>query len=167
MGFMDSCHECQYFDDSRHPNYRSGDGGLSVVTPDYDKGWCKSKGCYVRYYGDVCSRFTKKSSGCFLTSACVEYRGLKDDCQELTILRAFRDNYLKSTEDGVKLVEEYYKIAPQIVAKLNTLENKGEIYDYIYSVICKCIELINLGDNNGAVKAYSEMVESVAKKVNA
>ena len=167
MGFMDQCYECIYYDDSRHPLYRSGDGGLSVTTPDYDKGWCKSKGEYVRYHGDACSRFTKKSSGCFLTSACVEYRGLKDDCYELTTLRAFRDGYLKSTEEGAKLVDEYYKIAPQIVAKLNTLENKGEIYDYIYSVIIKCINLIKAGDNDGAVKEYSEMVKAVSSKVNA
>lgn len=34
------------------------------------------------------------SSGCYLTSACIFAKGLKDDCHELTTLRQFRDQWL-------------------------------------------------------------------------
>ena len=48
--------------------------------------------------------------GCFITTVCCEYKGLADDCEELTILRKFRDTYVPK-----QLVKEYYKIAPKIV----------------------------------------------------
>ena len=46
---------------------------------------------------------------CFLTTACVQYAGLEDDCEELTIMRNFRDDYLLRQDSGKQLVEEYYR----------------------------------------------------------
>ena len=40
------------------------------------------------------------SSGCYLTSACIFAKGLKDDCHELTTLRQFRDQWLAKTTKG-------------------------------------------------------------------
>lgn len=41
--------------------------------------------------------------------------GLPDDCYELTVLRGFRDNYLKNRENGAQDIADYYRNAPQIV----------------------------------------------------
>ena len=72
---------------------------------------------YCRNYDyDDCPIYKgQETSGCFLTSACVEAKGLPDDCRELTVLRNFRDTYLKASADGQRDVCEYYHVAPMIV----------------------------------------------------
>lgn len=142
------CKGCKYID----PNSRSG-----------YKWYCS----YYRSYEDPdklreCTHFQSDSSsggGCFLTSACCEYMGLADDCKELTTLRNFRDTYLKPTQDGNALVEEYYKIAPSIVEKINAHSKKGEILKDIYTQVCKICDMIESGKHDDAVKAYTQMVK--------
>lgn len=43
------------------------------------------------------SSSNNNSSGCYLTSACVNAKGLPDDCEELTVLRNFRDGGTEHT----------------------------------------------------------------------
>lgn len=54
------------------------------------------------YHYEECPRYKAgtSSGGCFLTSACTEAKGLADDCYELTMLRAFRDEYLVKQKSG-------------------------------------------------------------------
>ncbi|MCY4408269.1 MAG: hypothetical protein OXC15_18015, partial [Rhodospirillaceae bacterium] len=56
--------------------------------------------------------------GCFLTTAVTERRGEPDDGPTLTLLRAFRDGYMTRTPERRALVEEYYAIAPKLVAAI-------------------------------------------------
>ncbi len=123
-------------------------------------------------YSNSCDHFTaritaKKSGfkgGCFLTSACTEYMGKPDDCEELTKLRAFRDSYMKQSESGKKLVEEYYRIAPLIVEKINISEDKNKIYEDIYQTILKCIVAIDGGNNSKAQEMYIQMVNKYRER---
>ena len=133
MGFFTRCDDCEYWNKDKYLSIREGEGGYFARESyrDLEKCWCSVKREYVKSDEAMnCSRYKQKSSGCFLTTACVEYKGLADDCEELTKLRAFRDNYLKTTEEGKAVVEEYYRIAPQIVEKINASAKKAEIYDY-------------------------------------
>ena len=60
------------------------------------------------------------SSGCYLTTACVDAMEFPDDCLELQTMRRLRDEYiLPNIENGRKIVEEYYAKAPQIVSAIN------------------------------------------------
>lgn len=146
-----SCQHCKYFNE----NERWG-----------SKGYCEYYKKY--YYGtdSECSHFTKRDGGggCFLTGACCDFRGLPDDCYELTVLRNFRDNYLKCTDSGASLVNEYYRIAPDIVNRINFSDSKKEAYEYIYSVVRKCVSLIESGENEAALNEYKEMVLSLKSK---
>ena len=99
--------------------------------------------------------------GCFLTSACVEYLSKPDDCEELTTLRKFRDNYMKSTENGKRLVEKYYEIAPEIVNRINASEKKDKYYQYIKEVIDKCVEFIGHSEYERALTEYKFMVKNL------
>ncbi len=110
------------------------------------------------------SGYHKDNSGCFLTSACVEYLGKADDCAELTALRKFRDTYMKSSKEGRKLVEEYYAVAPKIVEKINASDKKDKYYQYIYEVIEKCVKLIGRGENERTLKEYKFMVTNLKKE---
>ena len=64
---------------------------------------------------------------CYLTTACMRHKMEKfdDNCEELTILRWFRDRFVSKTD-----IEHYYEAAPIIVKKINDVENNNEIYNY-------------------------------------
>lgn len=105
------------------------------------------------------------SSGCFLTSACVEAKGLPDDCKELTVLRAFRDGYMKSLPQGQADICEYYHIAPPIVAKIHELPNAKEIFGQLYEgLIAPCVLLIQNGYNHAAYSLYKGTIREMEEK---
>lgn len=60
---------------------------------DIEDQWCKERRKYyppddsAQYCKDFVLDKSTTSTGCFLTSACVSYMGLEDDCHELTTLR--------------------------------------------------------------------------------
>lgn len=112
------------------------------------------------YHYEECPRYkahnpSSGGGGCFLTSACVEAKGLPDDCHELTVLRKFRDEFMKSLPNGQQEIQNYYLIAPAIVnaIKGNTLSK--EIFDSIYNeLVIPCVELIEKGLLESAFQKY-------------
>ena len=90
--------------------------------------------------------------------------GKADDCKELTVLRSFRDTYLKSTQEGRALVEEYYSVAPLIVEKINSSDKKEKYYEYIYEVVEKCVKLIGIGEKERALNEYKFMTLNLKKE---
>ena len=109
---------------------------------------------------DECACADGRKGGCFLTSACVKFKRLPDDCAELETLRAFRDDYLA----GSPLVKEYYETAPAIVGKIESSPDKDRYYRVIYGVIRKCVRLIGAGRYAEAVRAYGDMVLALKKE---
>ena len=130
--------------------------------------YCSYHSCYVGRYEDACSHYSgqggSSSGGSLLTSACVEYLGKPDDCEELTALRNFRDTYMQSTEEGKKLVDEYYVIAPKIVEKINASDKKELYYRYISQVIDKCVCLIKHNELEKTLNEYKSMVLFLKKE---
>ena len=51
---------------------------------------------------DECACADGRKGGCFLTSACVKFKGLPDDCAELETLRAFREQQAYRPPSGCK-----------------------------------------------------------------
>ena len=98
---------------------------------------------------------------CYLTTACVEYKGLADDCRELETLRRFRDTYMLTNEEGKALVKEYYEVAPSIVTAINKRNDKAEIYDLIYDAVLKCVDMIENEKYAETQNLYIEMVKKV------
>lgn len=67
--------------------------------------------------------------------------GKPDNCEELTLMRFFRDEWLRDQPDGKDLIEDYYKIAPDIVKKINMQPEHKAIYREIYrKYILPCVE---------------------------
>lgn len=95
---------------------------------------------------------------CFLTTACCDWRGLPDDCEELTLLRHYRDTYLRSSESGVSAIKHYYDIAPSIVAAIDQDRDAKTIYDWIYEVIQQCLVAIRREDYDSVFEQYKQMV---------
>lgn len=105
-----------------------------------------------------------EKGGCFITAAVCDSFNKPDECFELTTFRNFRDDWLALQSDGKILIEEYYKIAPQIVANINKLINANEIYKKLwYDWLAPCLEFIKVGDNVACKNKYVEMVQNLKK----
>ena len=95
------------------------------------------------------------TDGCYLTSACVAAQDMPDDCEELQILRSFRDHYLAYLPGGMEEIEQYYAIAPRIVASINQRADAAFIWKCIYEdLIVPCARMIRGGENECAHRLY-------------
>ncbi|MBQ4110837.1 MAG: hypothetical protein IJC74_08150 [Clostridia bacterium] len=129
-----------------------------------------SSDIYYRYcrdysYDDCPIYKDNGGSNCYLSTACVVAMDKPDNCEELTLLRKFRDNYMSSNPEMQKDIKEYYKFAPQIVAKINALENYKSIYREIYSnLICPCVKFILTGKYQEAYALYKNTYNDLKNK---
>lgn len=106
------------------------------------------------------SGYSGSGSFCFITTAVCEFFGKDDDCEELTILRAYRDDWLRKQKDGSKLVIEYYNMAPLIVSKLKKSKNYSSYCKILlFRFIYPCIELIRQGKYDECKEMYISMVD--------
>jgi hypothetical protein len=105
-----------------------------------------------------------KSSKCFITTACVEAEGLPDDCEELTILRAFRDGFMSSLPNGAALISEYYNIAPRIVARISTEPDAEIIFASLYESVSTSADMVKAGKNDEAMRTYVTIVSDLKEK---
>lgn len=110
-------------------------------------------------FKDTSNNKTKKSgSFCFITTAVCEYYGKSDNCIELTVLRNYRDNWLRNQPDGEKLIAEYYNTAPLIVSRMKQSEFYPEYCEKLFSqYITPCLRLISEKKYNECKELYSEM----------
>lgn len=123
----------------------------------HSKGYCHYFRCYYwpedscRYYEDAGHT---SGSGCFLTTACCQHKGLPDDCHELQTMRRFRDEKLMTTDFGKEMIRRYYRDAPGIVEKLNIRPDRDAVYARVYGQICRIVELVEAGKDEQATIAY-------------
>ncbi len=103
-----------------------------------------------------------RKSNCFITSATCLSLQKSDDCYELNTFRDFRDYYLIYQTDGKELIEEYYRIAPDIVKNINNHSNKRDLYDCIWQeYLSKCLNLIEQDKYDEAKSVYINMVKTL------
>jgi hypothetical protein len=88
---------------------------------------------------------------CYLTTACCSYKGLPDDCEELQVLRHFRDTYVPKG-----LVDDYYALQNQIMPKVVA---NSERLEYIWQTIRQCVQDIKNDNKESALNRYTKMVE--------
>lgn len=113
----------------------------------------------VREQSRMARRSGKPKGFCFITTACCEYAGLKDDCYILQTLRKFRDEYMAPNPELKPLIDEYYKIAPEIVAKIKARNNSENIFAWLKTeYIDKAIQEIEACDFEAALETYRAMV---------
>ena len=145
---------------------------------EYGKGWCKAgssevsveystekKYCTDDSWYQKCPKYPKSSGGCFITSACVNAKGLPDDCMELATMRVFRDHWLKKQPNGGVEIARYYEIAPIIVEKIDADYNSIAIYERIYNdYITPCVLDVGKGQNEAAYIHYKTMITELEDK---
>ncbi len=121
---------------------------------------------------DICmtSRYTecadyKNASHCFITTAVCLSMGKADNCEELTAMRLFRDDWLRHQPDGSELIEDYYRIAPAIVKKIDQLPDRESIYSMIYQkYILPCVECTKAKRFADSKQIYVTMVNAMKEQ---
>lgn len=98
------------------------------------------------------------SSMCFITTVVCKYNKMSDDCLILQSFRAFRDYLKDSSDEGKKLVSEYYKLAPDIAKKLEAHLEYEFICEYIFKFfITPIFGCLDQGDKASAILHYYNM----------
>ncbi len=114
-------------------------------------------------YEDIEKGFHRK--WCYITTAACHYRGMEDDCEELNLLRAYRDTYMMSRPEGAQLIHDYYDIAPSIVKHINSRSDCSVIYDDLWDrYISPCITNIREGRMEECLDSYTDMVYEMKEK---
>lgn len=77
-------------------------------------------------------------------------------------MRQFRDNWLAKQPNGAKLIEEYYRIAPAIVERLNGSDQRDSLYRAIWSrYILPCVSLAEQNSYESCRTRYETMVQDI------
>lgn len=114
-------------------------------------------------YEEIDSGFRRKL--CFITTAVCRYQKKADNCYELQQFRSFRDGYLRRCSDGPALIEEYYNIAPAIVAHIDYCCDPAQCYPAIWqNYLHPCLQLIEAGQPEHCKQRYTEMVRALEKE---
>jgi len=117
----------------------------------------------VEEYKPLEDSFDFDASDCFLTTICVNHKGLDDDCFELNFLRHFRDEYVANTANGEQLIEAYYEMGPRIVKHINTHSHKAQILDAMYQdLIMPVIGQLKAGQQEAAKDYYVDYTLQLA-----
>lgn len=106
----------------------------------------------------------RSGSACFISSACATGVGLPDNCWELEVLRAFRDDHMGLTDTGRQLLAEYDRRAPAIVAAIDALDPTTTtlVYAEIYHTgIRRAVNLVLAGQYDEATELYKSVCETL------
>ncbi|HIX59481.1 MAG TPA: hypothetical protein IAA45_07195 [Candidatus Blautia gallistercoris] len=122
-----------------------------------DKGWSNSGGNWADGGGG--------GGGCFITTACVEFQGLRDDCAEMQTLRKYRDVLVKEDETFRSKVLEYYRKAPLIIQEIEKSGHASAVYQQLYhNMIQPCVAYLDAGHTEEAKELYLRYYESLVKE---
>jgi hypothetical protein len=103
------------------------------------------------------------TGGCFITTATLlSFGNMDDNCYELTLIRKYRDTYLRNRKDGECIIKKYYELAPKIVLKIG---NNPHVYKVIWDMYLEpfCCAIEN-DENEKALVVYLTMVEVLRVK---
>ena len=132
--------------------------------PNYWISKARQLGCNIDKVKADYEKMLSPTNDCFITTAVCAADGKPDDCYELTTFRAFRDDWLVNQPDGRSLIDEYYRIAPSIVAKINQLPEPSKVYRSIRAEYLEpCLSFIEQGKNVECKNLYVRMVNLLRK----
>lgn len=124
--------------------------------------WQESFGARIQAsdYASIQSGFKQKL--CFVTTAVCRSLRKPGDCREIVLMKRFRDGYFSRSEEGKRLIEEYYDIAPTIVKRIAREADSGEKYLYLWNTyIKKCVDLIAAEENEQCGRLYRAMMSEL------
>ena len=116
-------------------------------------------------FGGDKEKVGEAKSACILSSACITARGLPDDCDELTILRKFREDYLEGTARGNSILQEYQNISGQILQWIDRSDDRLVLYNDLYRRLVRgTVDLLCLGQIEAAINHYRVIVREYQRR---
>lgn len=139
-----------------------------IIRPYLDLSLQDTKGkefVSLRYKTTTTSNDNYDDYDCFLTTACVQHKGLADDCHELETLRFLRENYMRENQLGRQLLADYEVLGPTILNAIHDANNRTEILEHLYSqLIIPSVKKIEAGHYQEAVDYYAKYVREMEEK---
>ena len=75
--------------------------------------------------------------------------------RELTVLRRFRDGYMRSLPDGAAMIRDYYQYAPEVVESIAKNDKGNEEWPQVYAMVQTAIRHIESGREAEALAVYA------------
>ena len=123
-----------------------------------DSGWNNQSGSWSDGGGGG-------GGGCFISTACTQYKGLPDDCYELQTLRLLRDELVKQSDELRTMILDYYKKAPVIVKKIQEQDDADVRLEALYhDLVEKCVGLYEVGKYDEAIKVYCNVYDALVQE---
>ena len=123
-------------------------------------------GGIIEGIGDfVDSAFDGIFGGCYITTAVCGNSGKPDNCHELTVLRDFRDSYMRIHFPAQ--LQEYYATAPEIVQKINERPDAATVYkQFERDYIAPAVAAVESENYEGAHAIYLSLVKRAKEIAN-
>ena len=103
--------------------------------------------------------------GCFITTAVCGSLNKPDDCDELMSMRWLRDKLKVEDSDMAALIEEYYRVAPLLVKKIDSKADAPVVYRMLWeNSISKIYSDIKHKDYQDAKLRYISMLEDLCAR---
>lgn len=113
-------------------------------------------------YDSIAQGFKRKL--CYVTTAVCQNIGKGEDCEELRLIKEFRDSYLSSTKEGRVLIEEYYDIAPTLIKRMAKDSKAQAKYVWLWNTyLAPCVAYIKAGQAEDCKETYCSMMEELRK----
>lgn len=84
-------------------------------------------------------------SGCLVTTACVRWAGLPDDCRELTLIRRLRDEHVRHLAGGEAILEAYARLAPPLIRRIEAAEDAEAVWARLLAIVRRTADLVEAG----------------------
>lgn len=147
-----------------HMGAKSGE--ISVLTDAICEAWAGYPGgghIEAADYQSIKSGF--KTKLCFVTTAVCNGLHKAPECEEIRLMKQYRDEYLLAQPGGEQLVKEYYNIAPTIVKRIARAQEPEAEYQYLWDhYISRCVALAGEGREEECRDVYEEMMLSLKDK---
>lgn len=114
-------------------------------------------------YDSIMQGFKRKL--CYVTTAVCRNLNKGEECEELRLIKDFRDGYLASTDEGRDLIDEYYDIAPTLVKRIAKDARAHEKYVWLWNTyLAPCVACIKSGQPESCRETYCAMMEVLRKE---
>jgi hypothetical protein len=104
-------------------------------------------------------------SSCYLSTAAVQARRKSIDCEELKLLRKFRDEFVRGRDGGEEAIAKYYRVSPILIEAINDRQDSIKIWKHVYETIVEqSLALIQTGLHEEAFDNYMSKTLDLVKK---
>ena len=144
------------------------------VSYEFGAGVSKDKEEAIRWYRKAADQGNEEAAkqlkemqakGCFISTAVTDTLGRPDDCEELMLLRQFRDSYMQESASRRDEVREYYRIAPAIVSVIEASGLAAKEWRRVsHDHVLPAVEAVRCGRLQEAHSLYRAMVRELEQQ---